>query len=116
MEHRYYPRMQISLQVDVFRREKLLGHAYTKDMSLGGMSLQTDLPMLNQNDMIILRIWMKGVEQVLRGLVVHASLKCAGIMLIDLNKDTSRTIFNFLRDMEVPLKMALGAFEKRSTS
>jgi hypothetical protein len=62
-----------------------------------------------------LRIQMKGVEQVLRGFVVHASHTGAGIMLIDLNKDTSKTIFSFLRDMEVPLKRALGTFEKSTT-
>jgi len=103
--------MRISLEVDVFRREKLLGHALTKDISLGGMMLQNDQPVLKRNDVIVLRIWMNGVEQFIRCLVIHTSNHFAGVMLIDMSKDASRAIFNFLKEMEFPLRMALGNLE-----
>lgn len=116
MEHRYYPRMKVSLEVDVFRRDKHLGHAQTKDVSLGGVLLQSDQPVLKRNDVIVLRIWMKGVEQAIRGLVIHTSQESAGVMLIDMSKEVSRAIFDYLREMDVPLKMSLGASDKYSTS
>jgi hypothetical protein len=111
MEHRYYPRIPVSLEVDMFRRDKHLGHGQTRDISLGGMMLKNDRTVLKRNDVIAMRIWINGVERVFRGLVIHTSEKQAGIMLIDLDKETLRTIFNFLRDMEVPLRMALGSYE-----
>ena len=113
MEHRYYPRMRISTEVDVFKRDKLLAHATTRDISLGGMLLQTEPPQLSPKDLIVLRVWMKGAEQVMRGVVVHATSQYAGVRLVDMSKEASHAMFDFLRDMEVPLKMALGAFEKR---
>ena len=116
MEHRYYPRMRISTEVDIFRRDKLLAHATTRDISLGGMQLQAEPPLLSPNDLIVLRLWMKGAEQVLRGVVVHATSQYAGVRLVDMSKETSHAMFDFLRDMEVPLRMALGAFEKRTMS
>jgi len=116
MEHRYYPRMPISVKVDLFKRDQLLGHALTKDISLGGMMLQNGQPVLNRNDVIILRIWMRGVEQFMRGLVIHCSQESAGVMLIDMNKDTSLAFFNFLKEMETPLKMALDTFDKQSAT
>lgn len=82
----------------------------TRDISLGGMLLQTAPADLSPNEMVVLRVWMRGVEYVLRGIVVHASQVGAGIMLIDMNRATWLAIFNFLRELDVPLKMALGAF------
>jgi len=114
MEHRYYPRMPISLGVEVFRRDQLLGHAQTKDISLGGMKLQNGQPVLNRNDVIALRIWLNGEEHVMRGLVIHTSQRSAGVMLIDMSRDTSRVMFDFLREMEVPLSMSLGTFNNHS--
>ncbi|MGD8908552.1 MAG: PilZ domain-containing protein [Chromatiales bacterium] len=112
MEHRYYPRMQVSLEVDLFKRDRLLGSAKTKDISLGGMMLQNDTPQLNRNDLVAIRIWVNGVEQVMRGLVIHTDKKYAGVMLIDMNKDVSRAFFDFLREMRAPLKSALAASSK----
>jgi len=99
----------------MFRRNKHLGHGKTRDVSLGGMKLQNDLPVLGRNDVIIMRIWIDGVEQELRGLVVHTDKNIAGIMLIDMSKDITHAIFNFLKGMEVPLRMALGDYKKSST-
>ena len=111
MEHRYYPRIPVSLEVDMFRRDTHLGHGLTRDISLGGMMLKNERTVLKRNDVIAIRIWINGSEQVLRGLVIHTSETQAGIMLIDMDKETLRAFFNFLREMEVPLKMALGGYE-----
>ena len=116
MEHRHYPRMDISIEVDLFRRDQHLGHAQTKDISLCGMMLQNDEPVLKRNDVIVLRIWMEGMEQVMHGLVIHTANKCAGVMLIDMSKDASRAIFHYLREMDGPLKKALGTMEQRSAT
>lgn len=87
-----------------------MGQLMTKDISLSGMLLQTDPAKLNPNEMVVLRVWMKGVEHVLRGIVVHASQTGAGIMLIDMNRATWLAIFNFLRELDFPLKLALGTY------
>lgn len=107
MEHRYYPRIHISLEVDLFRRGQHIGSALTKDISLGGMMLQSEEPRLRRNDVVLLRVWIHGEEQMLRGFVIHTSQKRSGIMLIDMGKDTTRAYFNFLRDMDIPLRIAL---------
>jgi hypothetical protein len=106
--------MQISLEVDLFKRDQPLGSAITKDISLGGMMLQNDQSILHRNDLIAIRIWVHGIEQVLRGLVIHTNQNYAGVMLIDMSKDVSRAFFDFLKEMQVPLNSALGTFPKDS--
>jgi hypothetical protein len=112
VEHRYYPRLQIALEVDVFKREQLIGHVLTKDISLGGMTLKSELPTLNRKDVIALRIWIDREEHILRGYVIHTSQEYTGVMLIDMNKTTTRALFEFLREMDIPLKNALNHTEK----
>lgn len=109
VEHRHFPRMRVSMEVTVFRRDRLVGQLMTRDISLSGMLLQTDPAKLNPHEMVVLRVWMKGVEYVLRGIVIHASQGGAGIMLIDMNRATWLAIFNFLRELDFPLKQALGS-------
>jgi hypothetical protein len=106
--------MRISLEVDLYRRDQLLGHALTKDVSLGGMMLQNEQPTLNRNDLVVLRMWVNGIEQIMRGLVIYTNQNYAGVMLIDMNKEVSRAFFDFLKEMQVPLKSALGTFPKDS--
>jgi hypothetical protein len=108
--------MKISLEVDLFYRNRPLGHAQTKDISLGGIKLQSDKPMLSQNDLISMRLWVNGVEQTLRGLVIYTQHNFIGVMLIDMDRDRSSAMFNFLKEMQIPLKVALGQFKKSSTS
>ena len=107
MEHRYYPRIQISLDVDLFRRGTHIGNAVTKDLSLGGMMLSFDKQTLNPNDIVLLRVWIKGVLQTLRGFVIYTTHNQLGIMLIGMSRDATRAYFNLLRDMEIPLRVAL---------
>jgi hypothetical protein len=104
--------MQISLEVDLFKRDRPLGSAITKDLSLGGMMLQNDQSILSRGELIAIRMWVNGVEQIMRGLVIHTNQNYAGVMLIDMNKEVSRAFFDFLKEMQVPLKSALGTFPK----
>jgi len=111
VEHRYYPRLPVSAEVHIFRRDQHIGRAFTKDISLGGMTLQNDQPKMKRNDVIVLRAWIQGEELSIRGFVVHASSKYCGVMLIDMGKAASRAFFKYLRDMEAPLRMALDTTE-----
>jgi lipopolysaccharide assembly outer membrane protein LptD (OstA) len=107
VEHRYYPRIRIALDVDLFRRGQHVGNAVTKDLSLGGMMLSLDRQTLNPNDIILLRVWIQGELQTLQGFVRYTSKNQTGIMLIGMSRDATRAYFNFLRDMEIPLRIAL---------
>lgn len=107
MEHRYYPRLKISLEVDLIRRGQHIGNALTKDLSLGGMMLLLDKHTLKPNEIVLLRVWIQGELQTLRGFVIYTSDNQTGIMLIGMSRDATRAYFNFLRDMETPLRMAL---------
>ena len=112
MENRYYPRIQISLEIDLVRRGRHIGSAKTKDLSLGGMTLLLDKPTLNPNDIVLLRIWIHGELQTLRGFVIYTSQAQSGVMLIGKSREATRAYFNFLRDMEVPLRSALDKSEQ----
>ncbi len=114
MEHRYYPRMPVSLEVDLYKREQPLGRVMTKDVSLNGMMLQNEQSALNRNDLISLRIWMNGEQQSMRGLVIYTNHQYAGIMLIDMKKETYRALFDFLKELEAPNKRAPDATGTRS--
>jgi hypothetical protein len=107
VEHRFYPRIPFSLKVDLYRRGEHIGDAVTKDLSLGGMMLSLDEQTLNPNDIVLLRAWIQGELQTLRGFVIYSSNGQSGIMLIGMSRDATRAYFNFLREMDIPLRMAL---------
>ncbi len=102
MEHRYYPRMPVSLEVELIKRDQPLGRVLTKDVSLSGMMLQDKQSLLNRNDLISLRLWLNGEEQIMRGLVIYTNHQHAGIMLIDMKREASLAFFNFLKELEAP--------------
>jgi hypothetical protein len=114
MEHRHYPRMQVSLEVDLYKRDQHLGRAQTKDISLGGMMLNNQQPLVKHNDLINMRLWINGEEQVMRGLVIHTDHQSAGVMLIDMDKEVTRNFFSFLQEMKVPLHSALGLYDQET--
>jgi hypothetical protein len=101
VEHRYYPRIQMSMEVDLVRRGQHIGSAEIKDLSLGGMMLSLDKPALNPNDIVLLQIYIQGELQTLRGFVIYTSENHTGIMLIGMSRDATRAYFNFLKDMNV---------------
>jgi hypothetical protein len=109
VEHRYYPRLCISLEVDLYKRDLPIGRAMTKDISLGGMMLQSEESVLNRNDLIAIRLLIEDEEVIMHGLVVHANKNCTGVMLIEMNKEVLRTLFDYLKEMRGPLRAALNS-------
>lgn len=107
MENRYYPRIRISLEVDLIRSGRHIGSAVTRDMSLGGMKLLLDQTTLNPNEIVLMRVWIEGKQQTLRGFVIYTSENHSGIMLIGTSREATRAYFNFLRNMDIPLRLAL---------
>ncbi|MEJ2453655.1 MAG: PilZ domain-containing protein [Candidatus Thiodiazotropha sp.] len=102
MEHRYYPRMPVSLEVELIKRDQPLGRVLTKDVSLSGMMIQDKQALLNRNDLISLRLWLNGEEQTMRGLVIYTNHQYAGIMLIDMKREASIAFFSFLKELDTP--------------
>ncbi|MCG7913487.1 MAG: PilZ domain-containing protein [Candidatus Thiodiazotropha weberae] len=107
MENRYFPRIRLSMKVDLIRRGQNIGSAVTQDLSLGGMALELEKPNLIPNDIVLLEVWIHGVVQTLRGFVIYTVKNKSGIMLIGMSKEATRAYFNFLRDMNIPLRMVL---------
>ncbi|MCG7869327.1 MAG: PilZ domain-containing protein [Candidatus Thiodiazotropha taylori] len=107
VENRYYPRIRLSMNVDLFRRGQPIGSAVTKDLSLGGLSLKLDKPALVPNDIVLIKVWMHGALQTLQGFVVYSDSQQSGVMLIGMSREATRAYFNFLRDMDIPLRMVL---------
>lgn len=101
MEHRYFPRMQIALGVDVFRSRRLLGYFKTRDISLEGMFIETGGIGLARNDIVRFRLQMIEDESFVRGIVVHVSKEGIGINLID------TTLFYLFRDQRQPIRKLL---------
>jgi hypothetical protein len=99
VEHRNYPRKQISLEIDLFKSGHHIGSAFTKNISFGGMMLENNEPILNRNENILIRMWIEGSLHTLSGFVIHTSQNHKGIMLLGMCNDTKRAYFNFLRDM-----------------
>jgi hypothetical protein len=99
VEHRYYPRKEISLEIDLFKSGQHIGSAYTKNISFGGMLLEDDQPTPNLNETIMLCMWIEGALHKLSGFVIHTSQNHKGIMLIGMCNDTKRAYFNFIRDV-----------------
>ena len=102
MEHRYHPRIPVALEADLFNREQPLGRVKTKNLSLTGVMIQDAQALLKRNDLFSLRIRLNGAEQAMRGLLIYTNHQHAGIMLIDMDRGTSRTLFDFLKEQEAP--------------
>jgi hypothetical protein len=107
VENRYYPRIKLSLGVELTRRGCDIGSAVTKDLSLGGLALELDDPILNPNDIVLVKVWMQGTQQTLRGFVIYADDKKCGVMLIGMSREATRAYFNFLKEMDIPLRMVM---------
>lgn len=71
------------------------------------MTLLLDEPALNPNEIVLLRVWIQGELQTLRGFVIYTAEEHIGIMLIGMSKEATRAYFNFLKDMDIPLRWAL---------
>ncbi|MES9833027.1 MAG: PilZ domain-containing protein [Candidatus Thiodiazotropha sp. DIVDIV] len=114
VEHRYYPRMQVSLKVDIFKNDHHIGSTITKDVSLGGMKIQSDGLSTSLSGVVLLQLSIQGEQFLVSGFVVHSSRKTSGIMFYGMSRDATRAYFNFLSQLEMPLRMAFRQSYKRS--
>jgi len=82
MEHRYSPRVQGALDVEISSRGRRLGGCRTRDVSFDGMFLETGPVDLQVNDLLTLHLTANGRSHRLRAAVVHRSPAGLGVMLL----------------------------------
>jgi hypothetical protein len=82
MEHRYSPRVQGALDVEIFSKGRRLGRDRTRDLSFEGMFLQTGPVALQANDLLTLHLTANGRSNRLPAVVVHRSDAGVGVMLL----------------------------------
>jgi hypothetical protein len=82
MEHRYSPRVEGALDVELSCRGRHLGRYQTRNISFEGMFLETGPVDLEPNDFLDLRLKAKGRSHSMRGFVVHRSCDGVGVMVV----------------------------------
>jgi hypothetical protein len=82
MEHRYSPRVEGALDVEISCRGRHLGRYQTRNISFDGMFLETGAVDLEPNDFLGLRLKAKGQSHRMRGFVVHRSRDGVGVMVV----------------------------------
>lgn len=113
MEHRYYPRLEASLKVGVFKDDEFLGYYETRNVSLDGISLKMASLEFERNDVIGLLISISGQSHLQKGVVVHASQTIVGIMYLDVSKEIFQSIFNMFKAVRIPLSRLLHGIDRR---
>ena len=113
MEHRYYPRLDASLKVGVFKGDELLGYFSTRNISLDGLFIETQGLDLAINDVIGILFGVNGDARMQKGIVVHRSAQGTGVMLIDLDKQVFQGIFNLFRHQQLPIGRVLDGIDRR---
>jgi hypothetical protein len=81
MEHRYSPRVQGALGVEIFSKGRRLGRCRTRDVSFDGMFLETGPVDLQVNNLLTLHLRANGRSHRLRAVVVHHSHAGVGVLL-----------------------------------
>jgi len=112
MEHRYYPRLQMSVKIGVFKQNEFLGYFNTRDISLDGLYFKMMPVMVNPNDVVSLLLSINGDTHLQKGLVVHVSDAGAGIMMIDSDKQVIRAIFSLFDEHKMPINHALDGHDR----
>ncbi|MGA7979953.1 MAG: PilZ domain-containing protein [Chromatiaceae bacterium] len=82
MEHRYSPRVQGALDVEISCKGRHLGRFRTRDVSFEGMFFETGAADLEPNDFLGLSLKVNGQSYSMRGVVVHGSREGVGVMLV----------------------------------
>ena len=113
VEHRYYPRLDASLKVGVFKGDELLGYFTTRNISLDGLFIEMPQDVLTINDVIGILIGVNGDAHMQKGIVVHHSAQGVGVMLIDLDKQVFQGIFNLFRHQQLPIGRVLDGIDRR---
>lgn len=83
MEHRLHPRVRTALPAILAHRGKRLGTFRTRDVSLGGLFLNTGPTGLARNAPLELRLLAQGHNQAIHGCVAHLAAEGLGVMVTD---------------------------------
>lgn len=80
MEHRYWRRSEIALEMCLFHLQRPLGYFRTRNISVDGLFVEAPWLKIAPDDMVELR-WDCGDTQRMKGLVVHRSTAGFGLLL-----------------------------------
>lgn len=92
MERRWDSRIERYLGVEVSHQGRILGRYVSRNASLGGMFLDSWGLDLCRNDVVDLRLDVRGALQSIRALVTHHSQRGIGLQLMDHNPDYHRSV------------------------
>lgn len=113
MEHRYYPRLEASFKVGLFKDDEFLGCFETRDISLDGICIKMSPLGFERNDVVGLLISINGKPHMQKGMVVHASQRTVGIMMIEISKEIFQGIFNLFKARRIPMDRLRNGIERR---
>ena len=113
MEHRYYPRLEASFRVGVFKDDEFLGCFETRDICLDGISIKMTPLGFERNDVVGLLISINGRPHMQKGMVVHSARSIVGIMMIDVSREIFQGIFNMFKARRIPLDRLRNGIERR---
>ncbi len=81
MEHRYWRRRDVALEMRLFHRQRPLGRFSTSNISIDGLFLEAPWLEIAPNDIVDLQ-WDCGEMHRMKGLVIHRSDNGIGLLLI----------------------------------
>lgn len=85
MEHRYFSRLPLKMDVEIQSRGRYLGCFKTCDISFNGMSIKTESADLRENDVVGISVQFDQDETKsfkMKGLVIHHSEDACGVMFL----------------------------------
>lgn len=112
-EQRYFPRLRISFEVDIYRDRYLLGRFKTRNISFDGMYLETNGIAFDNNDIIGVHLALSDTTPIQRGIVTHVSRNGIGVVLIDFSKEVYLDIYMLYKERRIPLKRSLVGIESQ---
>lgn len=113
-EHRYFPRLQISVEADIYRERCLLGRFKTRDISFDGVYLETNGIAFDINEVIGVRLSLSDTAPIQRGIVTHASTHGIGVVLIDFSKEVYLDVYMLYKERRIPLKRPFVGIESQA--
>ena len=113
-EHRYFPRLQLSIDTDIYRERCLLGHFKTRDISFDGICIETNGTTFDNNEVIGVRLSFSDKTPIQRGIVTHSSQHGTGLVLIDFSKEVYLGIYMLYKERQISLKRSMSGIESQS--
>lgn len=113
-EHRYFPRLQISIEADIYRERCLLGRFRARDISFDGVCLETNGIAFDINEVIGVRLLLSDTAPIQRGIVTHESAHGIGVVLIDFSKEVYLDIYMLYKERQIPLKRPCMGIESQA--